>query len=58
MTLRPFSGSPSEGANPVVALVQGSDGNFYGTTPLGGEHFQGDSVSDHSGWCSYSSALV
>ncbi len=40
-TLHSFSGSPSDGANPVAALVQGSDGNFYGTTPSGGEHFQG-----------------
>jgi uncharacterized repeat protein (TIGR03803 family) len=40
-TLHSFSGSPSEGANPVAALVEGSDGNFYGTTPSGGEHFKG-----------------
>ena len=40
-TLHSFSGSPSEGANPVAALVEGSDGNFYGTAPSGGEHFQG-----------------
>jgi uncharacterized repeat protein (TIGR03803 family) len=40
-TLHSFSGSPSEGANPSAALVQGSDGNFYGTTASGGEHFQG-----------------
>jgi uncharacterized repeat protein (TIGR03803 family) len=40
-TLHSFSGFPSEGANPVAGLVQGSDGNFYGTTPSGGEHFQG-----------------
>jgi uncharacterized repeat protein (TIGR03803 family) len=40
-TLHSFSGSPSEGANPVAALVQGSDGNFYGTTALGGVHFKG-----------------
>jgi len=40
-TLHSFSGSPSEGANPVAALVQGTDGNFYGTTASGGAHFQG-----------------
>src|SRR4029077_9535390 len=40
-TLHSFSGSPSEGANPVAALVQGSDGNFYGTTALGGAHVKG-----------------
>jgi uncharacterized repeat protein (TIGR03803 family) len=37
-TLHSFSGSPSEGAGPVAGLVQGSDGNFYGTTALGGTH--------------------
>src|SRR5207253_198417 len=40
-TLHSFSGSPSEGAKPVAALVQGSDGNFYGTTALGGEQVRG-----------------
>src|SRR5262249_5628468 len=40
-TLHSFSGSPDDGSNPVAALVQGSDGNFYGTTPSGGAHFQG-----------------
>jgi len=39
--LHPFSGSPGEGANPTAGLVQGSDGNFYGTTGLGGAHYLG-----------------
>ena len=25
-------------ANPTTALIQGSDGNFYGTTPVGGSN--------------------
>src|SRR5262245_36442960 len=40
-TLHSFSGSPNDGSNPVAGLVQGSDGNLYGTTPSGGAHFQG-----------------
>ena len=40
-TLHSFSGSPNDGANPVAGLVQGSDGNFYGTTALGGVHVKG-----------------
>ena len=40
-TLHSFSGSPGEGAVPFAGLVQGSDGNFYGTTALGGTHWEG-----------------
>ncbi len=31
-----FAGYPNDGANPSSGLVQGSDGNFYGTTQYGG----------------------
>lgn len=40
-TLHSFSGSPNDGANPIATLIQGTDGNFYGATPSGGQHFQG-----------------
>ena len=31
-----FSGGSSDGANPEAGVIQGSDGNFYGTTLQGG----------------------
>jgi uncharacterized repeat protein (TIGR03803 family) len=35
-----FAGGPNDGANPSV-LIQGQDGNFYGTTSNGGANYRG-----------------
>ena len=42
-TLVEFTGTSgnNKGRNPCGALAQGSDGNFYGTTPLGGGYDSG-----------------
>src|ERR1017187_644292 len=34
--LYPFAGYPNDGSQPNAGLVQGGDGNFYGTTTFGG----------------------
>ncbi len=39
--LHGFEGNPNDGANPSAGLVQGSDGNFYGTTEFGGTNDYG-----------------
>jgi uncharacterized repeat protein (TIGR03803 family) len=39
--LHNFAGSASEGDSPQAALTLGSDGNFYGTTALGGSNNAG-----------------
>ncbi len=35
-TLHEFVGAPDDGSSPYSGLVQGTDGNFYGTTLMGG----------------------
>lgn len=37
--LHSFAGSPDDGANPLFGgLIRATDGNFYGTTEVGGPH--------------------
>ncbi len=40
-TLHSFSGQPNDGSNPYDGLVQGADGNLYGTTWGGGAYDMG-----------------
>jgi uncharacterized repeat protein (TIGR03803 family) len=40
-TLHKFTGSGSDGAGPTSALIQASNGNFYGTTQAGGTNGYG-----------------
>jgi uncharacterized repeat protein (TIGR03803 family) len=39
--LHTFKGYPTDGTRPIGALVQGSDGDFWGTTYLGGANNEG-----------------
>jgi uncharacterized repeat protein (TIGR03803 family) len=56
-TLYSFGSSPSDGVTPSAGLVQGSDGNFYGTTESGGAYTNGIVfelvVAGGGGGCTY-----
>src|ERR1035437_8432277 len=43
-TLYQFGGLPTDGLEPFAALVQGFDGNFYGTASGGGTNANGGTV--------------
>jgi uncharacterized repeat protein (TIGR03803 family) len=43
--LHSFAGNGSEGRNPYGALIQATDGAFYGTTYLGGTNNGGTALS-------------
>ncbi len=43
-TLHSFAGYPMDGAYPIGGLIQGTDGNFYGTTSSAGSHFTGGTI--------------
>ena len=49
-TLHSFGASSSDGATPIGALVQGSDGNFYGATNSGGTNHC-DTIPQAGGNC-------
>ncbi len=42
-----FSFSGTNGAHPLAGLIQGIDGNFYGTTSEGGPNYNGTPASAH-----------
>ena len=49
-SLYSFAGSPNDGINPEAGLIQGSDGNFYGTTSSGGTSTNSDPATDETGY--------
>jgi uncharacterized repeat protein (TIGR03803 family) len=40
-----FGASATDGQNPTSRLIQGTDGNFYGTTELGGTHCNSSGIA-------------
>jgi len=40
-----FGGTATDGQTPAAGLIQGTDGNFYGTTELGGTHCNSGGVA-------------